>query len=373
MRGFFIEKKLLACYIRIMKSKLNVAVFIGEHKFWLAAASFIFSAADSKKYNLKPVFLNWGGIKIFNGYCPDFSNIPLEKIKIELTKLAEKIESINAAEGVEQLKKEGIDFGFVLTQKFQGGMKIQEFLDQAGIPYNGSHFKAAETAIDKNKVSQILQEKGFLLPKEISINLNQWLSDQEKFFQKIKDDFILPIIVKPASAGDSIGISVVNNSNQIIDAVNKAFVYDKSIIVQEYLKGLEVSCAVLDKGVGHLNILTPLMTQPLNNCWFFNSFSKKNVSRCQISKFSGPSFLVEKIKLFAAKAHQILNLAGISQTDFILVGEKIYFLEINPTQGFRPSSVFLRAIEIAGLKPRKLFDWMVQAGFNRFSNEKNGK
>lgn len=355
-----------------MKSRLNITVFIGEHESWLDSASFLFREADSKKYNLKPVFFDKDGLKFYNGYFKTaLQDAPPLRIKSWLASVRQKTKSEKVTEVLRRLGTEEIGFGFVLAQKFYGAdMKIQEFLHKAGVPYNGSHFRAAQLATAKDKIGQFLKKKGFLTPREILISQTEWHSRRRKIVRKIKNDFILPIIIKPASAGESLGVNLVEDLGQLAGVFSEAFFYGDKVLVQEYLKGTEISCAVLDDGKGRLKALPPLIIKPLRSCRFFNHFSKKYLGRCQFLKFPGPPDLMEKIKFSVARAHQVLNLSGVSRADIILSGRKIYFLEINPLPGLSQASILPHSATLVGIGAKKLIDFIIRAGFNRFLKEK---
>ena len=162
--------------------------------------------------------------------------------RIGLNTVAIDIETDKIEENIRLIKSQEIDLAFVaLHGRFGEDGQIQELLDTLKIPYTGSGVMASRLAMDKIASRRIFEAHGLNVPKykiedRFSYNTNWEIHN---------NNFSFPLVVKPATHGSSIGLSIVDGKEDLAKAVNLAFSFDEKIIIEEYIKGREVTVGIL--------------------------------------------------------------------------------------------------------------------------------
>ncbi len=204
-----------------MNQKIRVALLSGgpslEYDVSLASAKVVSDELDVDKYEVFPVVISKDG-----------------EWPIELDDL-----------------KEGIDIAFIAMHGEYGeDGTVQEILREAGIPYTGSDVLPSALAMNKILSSRIFNVYGINVPKFVDLDIQG-----RKDFSF--DDLDYPVVVKPADRGSSLGISVVCKEEDLEDALINAFGFSSNVIIQELIQGREITCAVIDDGVGDAIPLPP--------------------------------------------------------------------------------------------------------------------
>ena len=239
--------------------------------------------------------------------------------------------------------------------------KLQAILEHSGVKYTGSGIAASALAMDKYHSREIFKLAGFNVPKTLKIKFGENYSAQLNFF--INKITKLPVVVKPMSNGSSLGVQIVNNPNKISKAINDVFKLDQVVLVEEFIKGREVTCGVLEnwnsQSVGALPVTEII---PLKNNKFFNYKAKYQKGHSQeVTPAPIDDSVREKIQDIAVRAHQILGCRGYSRTDMILKNGNgtIYVLETNTLPGLTLGSLFPQAAQSAGLTFSQLLDTII--------------
>ena len=237
--------------------------------------------------------------------------------------------------------------------------KIQAILEHKKIKYTGSGIAASALAMDKYHSREIFRLAGFNVPKTLKLQQGENYSARLNFF--INKITKLPVVVKPASSGSSVGVLIVNNPKFIKKAVIEAFKIDKEVLVEEYIKGREVTCGVLEKN-GQATALPVTEIVPLKNNKFFNYNAKyKDGHSNEITPAPIDETLGQKVQDLAVRAHQILNCRGYSRTDMILKNGNgtVYVLETNTLPGLTQASLLPKAAQSAGISFPQLLDHII--------------
>jgi D-alanine-D-alanine ligase len=271
------------------------------------------------------------------------NNLPskYEKIKILIDKkLFWHIENkkYTQKEAIKFLKEKNIDLVFIaLHGKYGEDGKIQRILEKAKIKFTGSDEKASKIGIDKLKTYKILKKNKILFPKTWTLN---------EFIKKFNYNFSFPIVMKPNDQGSSVGVSILKNPDKksFLKAVKIAKKFSKKILVQEYIKGIEVTCGVLGS-----KPLEPTLILPQKRD-FFDYFSKytPNATK-EITPAPLEKNLIRKIKRTALLVHKVIGCRHFSRTDFILSGKNLYVLEINTIPGLTKTSLLPQQAKAKGI------------------------
>jgi len=233
---------------------------------------------------------------------------------------------------------------------------VQGLLDLLNIPYQSSGPLGSSMAINKLASKYIYAQCGIPTPAYMIFNKNDAI-DADTCISRLR----LPIVVKPVSGGSSIGMSIAHSKNDLIRAFDKAFEYDDTLLLEEYIKGIEITGAVI--GNFCLEALPIIEIVPSEKYDFFDYQAKYTAGE---TKEICPARISEKLTQsageLAKKSHTALFCKGYSRTDMIIRNEKIYVLETNTIPGMTPSSLLPLAAEKAGMNFSQLIDRLIELG-----------
>lgn len=262
----------------------------------------------------------------------------------------------------ELLKKEKIEVAFLVLHGGWGeDGGIQGLLEVMNIPYVGSKVMASALAMDKEASKKMFIYHGLSVPQFVVLYKDVFHPDNFKnkseggisFIQQ-SINFPMPWVVKPATEGSSVGVNIVKNPDQILDAVKIAFDYGNRIIVEKYTKGKEIQIGILgDKILGGVEVRPSLE---------FYSFEAKYTAG--LTKYILPPEVdeetYERLKLAGLKAHNALACEGASRVDLILdESNNIYVLEVNTIPGMTETSLLPKIAGLSGLDFTALVEEML--------------
>jgi D-alanine-D-alanine ligase len=240
---------------------------------------------------------------------------------------------------------------------------IQGLLEMAGIPYVGAGVFASAAAMDKEFTRKLLAAEG--LP------IGPWLvlRPGESFPEEEKERLGLPVFVKPARGGSSIGISKVTDWADLDAAIAVARAADPKVLVEAAITGREVECGVLegeDGGGPEASVLSEIRVVSGGHNWYdFEAKYLDDVCEYDLPA-SLPATVTERIQDYALRAFAALDCAGLARVDFFVTGElDIYINEINTMPGFTPISQFPRMWAASGLDYPKLISRLIRTALRR--------
>ncbi len=250
-------------------------------------------------------------------------------------------------------KAHQIDAGLVYIHGNPGeNGKIQAFLDLHNTPYINSGPLASSLSFDKWYCNQFL--RAFDIPVAKSI----FLTDiKEKTHEEIIDSLGLPLFVKPSDSGSSYGISKVKEASELAPALKSAFQEGKTVVLESFLNGIEVTCGVYQTNNG---IRALPLTEIASENEFFDYDAKYNGKSQEITPARIPEDLVKKVQDRAKKIYQLLQLRSISRIDFMIVGDEPYVIEVNTTPGFSSASIVPQMLACAGISLTSFWESIVE-------------
>ncbi len=241
--------------------------------------------------------------------------------------------------------------------------KVQQILEHFKIPYTGSNSLSSALAMNKITSRRIFEKYGLKIARA------KMLNKQEANFLKIFEIFSLlvkPLVVKPASAGSSLGVNIVDSMENFTDALDLAFKYSPNILVEEFVRGREITCGVVER-VGHASpfALPPIEIRPPTGK-FFDYQAKYDGSTEEICPAELPEDLSGLAKKNAISAHQSLGLRHYSRTDMI-IGENgdIYVLETNTLPGMTAESLLPKSVKASGSSLPEFLDHILTLALNK--------
>jgi len=235
------------------------------------------------------------------------------------------------------------DFGFIIIHGTLGeDGKIQSILEMHKIPYNTSGILSSALSFNKFACKQylknnILTPEAYLYRKGDEINV-------EKIIEKTG----LPCFIKPNTGGSSFGISKVSDRENIESGILEALKQDPEVIIESFVKGIEISCGVLKTSTEE--IIFPI-TEIVTKNEFFDFEAKYTTGMAdEITPARIPEETKNQVQSIASEIYDNLNCKGIVRIDFILKGNQIYFLELNSVPGMSRESILPKQIRALNLK-----------------------
>lgn len=347
--------------------KIKVALLFGgrsaEHEVSLVSATSIYNNLDTKKFEITSIYINrMGNWRVVES--PLLSPLNLKKGRFFSFLPWEKKtfhEKVNA------------DIYFpVLHGPYGEDGTIQGFFEMAGVPYAGASVLGSAVAMDKAISKAILEMKKLPVVKHLILLEEEWKKAKDRVLSKIKKEFPLPLFVKPANLGSSVGITKVKKHSQISTAIRAAFLYDRKILVEEGITGRELECSVL----GNENPKASLPGELIPFREFYDYRDKYIEGKTTFQMPAKlPSSIVKKIQQLSVEAYKAIDCSGMARVDFFLENEtnKIYISELNTIPGFTEISMYPKLWEVSGLPYPRLLEKLIQLGFERYKRKKRGE
>ena len=231
---------------------------------------------------------------------------------------------------------------------------IQGLLDLMHIPYQCSGPLGSAVAMNK-LASKLLYAKNHIPTPAFLSFMKKKFIDEEGCIHQLG----LPIVVKPVNGGSSIGMTIVRSAGDLADAVDTAFSYDDTVLLEEYIKGTEITGAVI--GNADPEALPIIEIVPNDGYEFFDYQAKYTVGETtEICPARISDELTQKAQHLAKKSHEALFCKGYSRTDMIIRDNEIYVFETNTIPGMTASSLLPLAAEKAGMNFSRLIDRLIE-------------
>lgn len=243
-----------------------------------------------------------------------------------------------AGQHLENLMQQGFDRAFIaLHGRYGEDGSVQGALELMELPYTGSGILASALAMDKWRTKMIWQAAGINTPDYVML-------DADSSFRNVADRLGLPLIIKPAREGSTIGLNKVDNEQDFRSAYQAAAEYDSLVLAEQFIQGIELTAAILGD--------TPLPLVRIDVAEGLYDYQAKYFS--ESTRYTCPSglsaALTTHIQEQALYAHRILGCAGWSRVDLILdENEQPFFLETNTSPGMTDHSLVPMAAKAAGI------------------------
>lgn len=344
--------------------RLRIAVLMGgkspEHEVSLQSGREVVKHLNPQKYEVLPVVISRDGKKWQIADKQKLLHSPARVEQIANSKwqiangkkLATRDGNFLAARGVGK-----VDLVFIVMHGPYGeDGAIQGMLETLGLPYTGSGILASALGMNKVVSRKLWREDGLTVPRfEVARSKTD--------FKKVLKEFSFPLVVKPVAQGSSVGVTVAHSEKEILPAFEKAIVFDGQVIVEEYIAGREITCAIL----GNENP-TPLpLVEIIPKTEFFDYDAKYDPALCdEIVPARIFSQLTKKIQEIAIRAYKIISCSGFGRVDMILGKDgKIYILELNTIPGLTANSLLPKAAKEAGLEFPRLLDKIIEDAYQK--------
>jgi D-alanine-D-alanine ligase len=245
--------------------------------------------------------------------------------------------------------------------------KVQQILDRIGVPYAGSGALASAVGMNKHIAKQHFTKAGLKTPHAKLLSPLSDDAELQALARELFKSFPIPAVIKPAGAGSSVGVTIARTLAELEAGLEKAFGVGGSVLVEEFIPGVEATCGVIENFRGKdIYALFPIEIVPAAEQGFFDyeaKYAGKSQEICP-GRFSHADKM--EIERMAIEAHKALGLRHYSRSDFIINPKRgIYILESNTLPGMTSESLFPKAIRAVGSTLPEFIDHLISLALER--------
>ena len=251
-----------------------------------------------------------------------------------------------------ELKSEGFERCFIaLHGRFGEDGTVQGALELLGIPYTGSGVMSSSISIDKVMTKRVWLAEGLSTPRYQLLRRGSYSREQ---VLKVPDDLGLPVIVKPAREGSSIGVAKVQGYSEITAAVEAASLLDADVLCEQFIAGDEVTCPVLGSGEDARALPVIRIVAPEGNYDYQNKYFTDDTQ--YLVPCGLPAGEEQAIQELVLRAYRVLGCRGWGRLDVMIAAatRTPYLLEINTSPGMTSHSLVPMSARAAGISYEEL-------------------
>lgn len=357
--------------------KLRVGVLFGgksaEHEISLISAKNVIDAMDKAKYEVFLIAIDKNGEwHLKKGYeylmhadNPKLVHLYGDKQTVALVPKHHRKELMSYS-GNQLQDSLQLDVIFpVLHGTYGEDGTVQGLLKLSNIPFVGAGVLGSALGMDKDVMKRLLRDAKIPTARFITIHA----LEKNKFsFDEVVKELGLPFFIKPANLGSSVGIAKVKNEEQYLSALHEAFLYDRKVLIEEFIQGREIECSVLGNDEPIASLPGELIPQHE-----FYSYEAKYIDE-NGALFTIPAILdqelVAHIQQKAVEAYKALCCEGMARVDFFLKPSgEVVVNEINTIPGFTKISMYPKLWEASGIGYSDLIDRLIALALDRHDKE----
>ncbi|HPC17961.1 MAG TPA: D-alanine--D-alanine ligase [Candidatus Hydrogenedentes bacterium] len=325
-------------------NKVHVAVLMGgmssEHEVSLVSGHNVAERLDRGAFDVTPVTILRDGRWSFSDGDP-----------------------MDVFDAIRELKLRRVDCAFIALHGAYGeDGRIQGMLDMLGIPYTSSGCAGSGLAMDKLRSKAVAKQAGVPVAAHCTISAEQWRENPSVVIEQVQLELGFPCVIKSPCEGSSVGLAIPREPEAFAGSMNEVLKHGDIAMVEQYIRGTEVTCAVLDELPGRRPVALPVTEIcPLASDFFdyhakYTAGASEEITPARIS----PG-LTQAVQEFAVTAHEAIGCAIWSRSDFIIGPDGPVWLEVNTTPGMTPTSLYPQAAAAAGISYSELAGRFVMA------------
>lgn len=359
-----------------MEKKIRVGVIFGgkstEHEVSLLSAQSIIRALNPARFEMALIGIDKGGKwALCDSECPLLYADDPEKIALCPSALPVAVVPGDGDRRLSVLSEQRLDAPLdVIFPVLHGPLgedgTVQGLLKLANLPFVGAGVLGSAIGMDKDVAKRLLRDAGIPIADFLTVTARQAAATS---FDAIVERLDAPFFVKPANAGSSVGVSKVKDAEGYAAALREAFKFDTKVIIERFIAGREIECAVLGNDAPKASCLGEII--PTHE---FYSYEAKYLDE-QGALLKIPAEMEEstaqQIRQLAVQAFQTLCCAGMARVDFFLRpnGEALVN-EINTIPGFTSISMYPKLWEASGIPYSALLETLIDLALERYECER---
>jgi D-alanine-D-alanine ligase len=346
-----------------MSKKINLHLLFGgksaEHDVSVQSAKNVYDALDKDKYDVSLIGIDKSG----RWHSLSQIESPRTNILDSQSSARDIVTNLITQNALKNDTSLHVFFPLLHGPNGEDGT-IQGLLKLADVPFVGASVLGSAIGMDKDVSKRLLRDKNIPVVKFITLQKN----DASVSFDKITSQLGLPLFVKPANLGSSVGVSKVSSEKEYKKALTDAFSYDHKILIEEAIKGRELECSVMGNESPRASIVGEIIPQ-----YEFYDYDSKYIDE-KGATLEVPAKISEKqsgeIQYLAVKAFKTLCCEGMARVDFFLADDGlVYVNEINTIPGFTKISVYPKLWEASGIGFTELIDRLVALAIERYKRD----
>jgi D-alanine-D-alanine ligase len=246
-------------------------------------------------------------------------------------------------------KVKGIDFALLaLHGKFGEDGTVQAVLQTLNIPYSGCDVLSSAICMDKDMTKRVISAA--------AIKTARWAmaKAEDDFHMDVIENMGFPLVVKPNNGGSSVATNIVNDVEGLKPAIKEALKYDKEVMIEEYIKGDEITCCILDR-----KMLPVLVIKPKAS--FFDFAAKYSDGGAEEVVVELNEELHKKVESMALACWDSLKCSVYSRVDMLIRDGEPFILEVNTLPGMTKNSLFPKSAASAGITFPELLDNIIES------------
>lgn len=336
-------------------SKIRLAIFFGgsseEREVSYMSAKNILAHIDINKYDLKII-----------GFDKNDSPFLIEKLDAQNTDMLFDLkETIGYPMLSEILQDIDVVFPLIHGPRGEDG-ELQGYLKKQNVKFVGCGITSSAICMDKKISKLCFKSLGIDVVEHIDLNVFEFeniYSDRNKLVEEVESKLKYPIFVKPANMGSSVGITKVNKSDELVEAVVEAFKFDNHVLIEQGVVARELECAV----IGNYDAIAMSVGEILPSKDFYDYEAKYSADFESGLKI--PADISDELKVriqeISKNVYEKLGLRGFSRIDFLYdENEKLFLNEINTIPGFTKYSMFPMLCKDCGIEYGNLVDKLIE-------------
>jgi D-alanine-D-alanine ligase len=352
-----------------MKQKQRVGILFGgksaEHEVSLQSAVSVVDAIDRDRYEVVLIGIDrqgrWFIDQKARELLPGVPSIGGEEVALLSRDGSSSLVAIDTRDSLGE-----VDVVFpVLHGPYGEDGSVQGLLKLAGVPFVGAGILGSAVGMDKDVMKRLLRDAGIPIAAFTVLNPG---SDIAASCARAVKDLGLPLFVKPANMGSSVGVCKAHDAKEVEEAVNVAFRYDSKVIVEEYVEGREIECSVL----GNRNPIAsvPGEIRPLEEFYSYSAkYLDENGAELIIPADLGSS-QIERIRQISLDSFVALCCSGMARVDmFLTPDDRLVVNEINTIPGFTKISMYPKLWEASGIGFTELISKLIELSVDRHREE----
>ncbi|QAX81745.1 D-alanine--D-alanine ligase [Candidatus Pseudomonas adelgestsugas] len=342
-------------------SKMRVGIIFGgrsaEHEVSLQSAYNIVNALDLSRFKPILIGIDKAGHWYFNDTFDFLINRSSNKLAVVFSKTNRQ-----AKEACWQSLLKHIDIVFPIVHgTFGEDGCLQGLLRMAGLPFIGSDVLGSAVCMDKDISKRLLRDAGIAVTPFITVTSRNIASIS---FKKVVNKLGLPLFVKPANQGSSVGVSKVINQLEYYAAVKLAMGFDEKVLIESAVQNREIECAILGNekpiasGCGEIVVS--------NGFYSYDNKYTNNHAAQMIVPANISVAVSEHIRYLSIKAFEVLGCAGLARVDCFLTSDnEVLINEINSLPGFTNISMYPKLWHAAGMSYSELVSRLIELALER--------
>ena len=350
--------------------RLKVGILFGgrsaEHEVSVVSAQAVMAALDAARFQAVPI----GVTKQGTWLTPVASERALAGIRSErLRALEEPLGQgiLHRTQALGALRRVDVAFPLIHGTNGEDGT-LQGFLELADVPYVGAGVAASAVGMDKALQKAIHRQHGFPVPDDVVVLASRWRADPAAVAREVEAAIPYPAFVKPANSGSSIGTSKARSREDLNEALEEAFRYDRKVLVEVAVEGRQVEVAVLGNDEPEASPVGEITFE--GEFYDYHAKYEDPDTRLHIPADIPPQ-TAEEARALAVAAYRAIDCAGLGRVDFFLTPQgNLVLNEVNTIPGFTPMSMYPKLWDHANLSYADLIARLIELALERHEEKR---